>query len=185
MNKAQPVPAQPERYDTRTVTLHWISAALVACLWIAGQCIDFFPKGTPRITVRSLHITAGIMLGIVLAMRLLWRFGGGVRLPPSDTGAAGKLASGIHHLLYLLMGVIVVVGLACVWFRGDTLFNLFTVPAFEPGNKELAHNAVEFHGLLANILLAVAGLHAAAALWHHLMLKDSVLQRMWPQLKRR
>ena len=43
-----------DTYDRRTIVYHWASAALVLGLWIAGQCIDFFPKGTPRITVRSL-----------------------------------------------------------------------------------------------------------------------------------
>jgi cytochrome b561 len=90
------------------------------------------------------------------------------------------VAVGIHHLLYLLLCTIVVVGLACVWIRGDNLFNVFTVPAFDPGNRELAHSAVELHGWIANTLLVLAGLHGAAALWHHRVLKDGVLRRMWP-----
>jgi cytochrome b561 len=40
---------------------------------------------------------------------------------------------------------------------------------------------VELHGLVANILLVVAGAHAAAALWHQWVLKDGPLRRMWPR----
>ncbi len=169
-------------YDSRTVFLHWLSAALVLGLWIVGQCIDFFPKGAPRVTVRSLHITLGVLLLVAVALRLVWRRSGGVKLAPADPGVAGKLAVGVHHLLYALLIALLALGLASVWFRGDNIFNLFTVPAFDPGNKALAHNTVELHGLLANILLAMAGLHAAAALWHHWSLKDGVLARMWPGL---
>lgn len=134
-----------DTYDRRTIVYHWASAALVLGLWIAGQCIDFFPKGTPRITVRSLHISVGVLLGALLLAPLAWRRGGGVKLPAADPGVSGRVAVGIHHLLYLLLCAAVVVGLACVWIRGDNLFNLFTVPAFDPGNRALAHQAVELH----------------------------------------
>ena len=172
-----------DSYDRRTIVYHWASAALVLGLWIAGQCIDFFPKGTPRITVRSLHISVGVLLGALLLARLAWRRGGGVKLPAADPGVSGRVAVGIHHLLYLLLCAAVVVGLACVWIRGDNLFNLFTVPAFDPGNRALAHQAVELHEWIANLLLGLAVLHGAAAIWHHRALKDGVLRRMWPSLR--
>jgi cytochrome b561 len=171
-------PSVATGYDHRTIVLHWLTAALVVGLWILGQTIDFFPKGTPRVMARSLHIGFGVLLGLVLVVRVAWRSGGGAKLPPADPGIMGRAAVGVHHLLYALLVVIVVIGLACVWIRGDNLFDLFTVPAFDPSNKALRHDAVELHGLVANILLAVAGLHAAAALWHHWILKDGVLRRM-------
>jgi cytochrome b561 len=46
----------------------------------------------------------------------------------------------------------------------------------------LSHDAVELHGLLANALLILAAAHAAMALWHQLVRKDTVLRRMWPGL---
>jgi cytochrome b561 len=33
---------------------------------------------------------------------------------------------------------------------------------------------------LAYALFALAGMHAAAALWHHFFLRNGVLGRMWP-----
>ena len=87
----------------------------------------------------------------------------------------------------VVMGAVVVgtvvIGGVCVWFRGDNLFNLFKVPAFDPGNRELAHDAVEMHELAANLLLGLALLHGAAAVWHHRVVKDGVLRRMWPSLR--
>lgn len=170
-------------YDRRTILLHWLSAALVAGLWILGQCIDFFPAGTARINARSVHILVGALLAVVLLARIVWRARGGAKLPPADAGPAGKAAVGVHHLLYLLLVAAVVVGLGTEWIRGDNLFNLFTIPAYDPANKPLRHDAVELHGLIANVLLVVAGLHAAAAVWHHRVLKDGVLRRMWPGLR--
>jgi cytochrome b561 len=172
----------PATYDARTITWHWLTAALVVGLWVLGQCIDFFPRGTPRVTARSLHITAGVVLAAVLAARIVWRIKGGAKLEAADPGVLGKLAVGVHWLLYALTAAVVAVGIACVWIRGDNIFNLFTVPAFDPDNKALRHDAVELHELGANSLLILAGLHAAAALWHHWLLKDGVLRRMWPSL---
>ncbi len=168
-------------YDSRTIFLHWATAALVLTLWISGQCIDFFPKGTWRITARSLHISVGLALGIVLVTRLAWRAGSGSQLP-APAGAVGVIGRIMHLLLYLVLVGIVVIGVACVWIRGDNLFNLFTVPAFDPTNKPLRHDVVALHGLVANILLAGAALHAVAAWWHHFVRKDGVLKRMWPNL---
>ena len=170
------------RYDATTIFLHWLSAALVIGLWIAGQSIGFFPRGAPRLTARSSHITAGAVLGVVLLIRLVWRHAGGTQLPRTDVGILGRAAAGMHHLLYATLIAIIVIGLACVWIRGDTVFNWFTVPAFDPGNKALRHNAVELHSLVANLLLSLAGIHAIAAAWHYRVLKDGVLQRMLPRL---
>jgi cytochrome b561 len=172
----------PAHYDRRTVLYHWLSAVLVLALWSAGQTIDWFPKGTPRVTVRSLHITFGVVLLVVIVMRLAWRARGGVKLPPV-AGLAGRLGQMFHRVLYALLLAVLVLGVACMLMRGDNLFNLFSLPSLTPGpaNAALRHDAVDLHGLLANILLGAAGLHALAALWHQFLLKDGLLARMGRQ----
>ena len=169
-------------YDSRTIALHWASACLVLLLWLAGQTIDWFPRGDARVNARSVHIVLGLLLALVVLVRLHWRTTHGTRLPPADTGWSGRAAIGVHHLLYTLLLVLIGLGMASVWFRGDSIFGLFSVPAFDPTNTTLRRNAVHLHGLLANILLAVSALHAGAALWHHLVRKDGVLARMLPRL---
>lgn len=179
MTDANSIPAQ--HYDQRTIFLHWISAAVVLTLWVAGQTIDWFPRGTLRVTARSIHIALGLLCAMLLAFRLSWRASGGSKLP-TNKGPSGQFAVVIHKMLYFLLACLLLLGIFAVWVRGDTLFNLFTIPAFDPGNKVLAHRVVSLHGLGANMLLALAALHAAAAIWHHLGIKDGVLRRMWPSL---
>ena len=169
-------------YDRRTIVYHWLSAALVITLWLLGQAIDWFPRGDARVYARSTHILLGVILAVTLFLRLRWRFTGGQKLPLAVEGIQGKAAVGVHHLLYLLVSAIVLIGLACVWIRGDNIFNLFKVPVFDAENKELRHQAVELHGLLANGLLLLSMAHAAAALWHQFIRKDGVLTRMIPRL---
>ena len=169
-----------QTYDSRTITYHWVSAFLVLGLWTLGQTIDWFPRGDPRSIARSSHILFGAVLAVVLVMRLLWRKSGGAKLPMAVSGLQGQVAVWMHYQLYALLVATVVLGLASVWFRGDTIFGVLKIPAFDPLNKELRKTAVDLHGLLANIVLSLATLHACAALWHHYVTKDTVLRRMWP-----
>ena len=62
--------------------------------------------------------------------------------------------------------------------RCDNVFNLFAVPAFDPGNKALRQQVGELHALFANVLLGLAAFHAAAGLAHHFVWRDDVLRRM-------
>jgi cytochrome b561 len=170
-----------EKYDSKTIFFHWSCALLILGLWGLGQTIDFFPRGLPRVSARSTHILLGLVLWFLLVLRFSWRRKGGAKLPPAMTGVQGKLAIGAHHMLYLLMFVVLVLGIWTTWVRGDNIFNLFKIPAFDPGNKELKEWVTELHGWMANTLLIFAGLHALMALWHRFVKKDQVFFRMWPR----
>jgi len=166
------------RYDRTSVFLHWLTALLVVLLWCLGQTIDWFGQGVPRIAARSTHIALGVALGLILCYRIAWRARASRRLPPASSGLPQNLATFVHYLLYFLLLFVVALGVANTWVRGDNIFNLFAIPAFDPGNKALRQQIGELHGLGANVLLVVAGLHAVAALIHHFFLKDHVLRRM-------
>ncbi len=116
------------RYDRRTIGLHWTVAVIVALLWCLGQSIDWFPRGTPRVSVRSAHIVLGVLLLALVLVRLWWRLTGGRRLPPQARGAAQRAAWAGHVLLYALSLAGMVLGLTNVWVRGDTIFQLFSDP---------------------------------------------------------
>lgn len=172
----------PAHYDRRTILLHWLTAALVASLWLLGQTIDWFPKGEARVAARSTHILLGVSLAVVLTMRIGWRLGSAsVHLNPPGAGWLDKVGSFVHMLLYVLLVGTVVLGIANAWVRGDTVFGLFTIPKFDPNNKGLRKTVEGWHELAANALLIVAMLHACAALLHHFILKDDVLRRMLPR----
>lgn len=176
-------PSVVHRYDSRTIRYHWLSAVLVFGLWLVGKNIDSFSSGDPRVMVRSLHITFGVLLGIILVLRIVWRMSpSSAKLPPANQGVMQTLTKSGHGLLYALMIAVVVAGVASAWIRGDNLFNLFSIPKFPTDNTNLRHSAVELHELLANALLIVALLHGLTAMWHQWGLKDNLLARMgWGQ----
>lgn len=172
--------AVPARYDGFSIVLHWVTAALVVMLWTLGQTIDWFPKGAPKIDARSVHITLGATLGIVLLGRVAWRASAGRSLPLADSGWLGVTAKVVHYGLYALVAATVVLGIFNAWQRGDVLFNVYTLPTLVPGDLALKRTLESLHGDFADVVLIVAGLHAAAALVHHYVLRDSVLRRMLP-----
>jgi cytochrome b561 len=178
----QPAEMQGLRHDSTTIALHWISALLVTALWTIGQTVDVVPDGPLRIDYRSVHILLGVALGVVLLARLGWRLTRRETLPPLDHGVLLAIARTTHWLLYALLIVAVMLGVANVWVRGDVILNLFQVPAYDPGNRALVHLVGGWHALAANAVLIVAGVHAAAALFHHYILRDATLRRMLPAI---
>jgi cytochrome b561 len=169
------------RYDRGTIVLHWLTAALVVVMWLIAQFIDDF-QGAGRIYARSSHILLGVVLIGVLAVRLFWRATGGRKLPPATTGLLQTAATAIHYCLYALLIAVVVAGVTNALVRGDNILNLYQLTSIAPGNTALRNNVEDVHGLLANAILILAGLHAAAALVHHFVWKDQVLRRMIPNL---
>lgn len=172
------------RYDTPTIVLHWLTAALVGTLWVIGQTVDF-PSGAWRVDYRSVHIVLGLVLIAVLAARLVWRVSRGMAMLPDRHVLLAAAAKALHWALYLLLIATLGLGLVYEWARGDSIFNLFRVPSFAHGNRALIHWIGGWHALAANAVLIVAGVHALAALSHHYVLRDEVLARMAPVFRRR
>lgn len=172
-----------EEYDGRTIWFHWATAILVVTQWGSAQIIDLFPRGPLRTDMRSIHIVLGLALGVILIARIVWRMTSGRRLPDADTGIKQLAAKAVHYGLYVLVGAAVALGLALFWIRGDSLFGLFRLSVFDPANADLRESVGDIHGTVANIILAVAGVHAGAALFHRFVLRDGVLERMLPQLR--
>lgn len=168
------------RYDKATIFLHWATAILVAVQWLGAQVIDLFPRGPLRVDARSVHISLGAALAVIVIVRLGWRLTRGRRLPPSEGGALMALARAAHGGLYALLLAMVTVGFALTWVRGDSLFNLVSIPAFDPTSRALVGPLQECHELIATLLLVLAGGHALAALVHRYVWRDGVLNRMLP-----
>jgi cytochrome b561 len=174
----------PQRYGAVVQCLHWTTALLVVAAWLLGTFGDDLPKGAARNAGLFVHISAGLAVLAIIAVRVLWRF---VDPPPppveTPLGAwldrAGRLA---HLTLYLLLVAVPIVGIVTQFARGQPLplFGLGQIASPWPADRAFAHSVKEVHELLANALVAIAGVHAAAALAHHWIFRDRTLERMLP-----
>ena len=165
-------------YDRTTISLHWLTAFCVVVLWTIGQTADWIPDGPVNTDVWSVHVVLGFCLVAIYAYRVIWRATQGRRLPPADSGALNVVAKGNHYAMYAVLAVVLALGVTNAFVRGYNLFDLFSLPQI--GNKDLRHVITDWHGLAANILLALAAIHAVAALIHQYVWRDGLLNRMAP-----
>lgn len=168
----------PLCYDGLTIALHWATAGLVVLLWVIGLTADWLREGAVQTAYWSTHVVGGFLLAGVLAWRLIWRRTGGRRLPPADAGLLHIAAKYTHYGLYVLLFTVVTLGIINAFVRGYGLYGLVHLPQL--GDRVWRHAVTDWHGLAANILLALVGVHAGAALLHKYDWHDAVPRRMGP-----
>jgi cytochrome b561 len=173
-----------DSYGAVAQGLHWLTVVFVVLAWTLGTFGDDFPKGPARATALFIHISAGLAILAVLLVRLLWRMTDPP--PPSEPTAlgiwlerAGRLA---HYALYALLIAVPIAGVVLQFGRGNALplFGLAEIPSPWMADRTFARSVKEVHELLANALVILALLHAAAALVHHWVFRDRTLVRMLP-----
>lgn len=171
-------------YGALPQALHWLTAICVIVAWLLGQFIDAFPKGPPRAWALWTHMTLGECVMLFLVVRLVWRIADPPPpLEPTRFGRALAIASKFgHYTLYALLLAVPFLGIIVQLKRGNPLpiFGAWTFASPWPADRATARNLLEVHELLANALLILAGIHAAAALAHHYVLRDGTLVRMLP-----
>jgi cytochrome b561 len=166
-------------YDRTTIALHWLMAVLVVVLWLVGTFLeDILPKGALRSGIWSAHFLLGFVFTAILVALLGWRRTKGRQLPVEDPGPWHVLAKATHAALYVLMLVIAGLGIANAFARGVTLAGPLALPQL--GDPAWRRPLTHWHGIAANLLMAVALFHAAAALVHHYLWQDAILRRMLP-----
>lgn len=170
------------RYDTFTQALHWLTLIAVAGVFVSGQMMEDMPRGAAKAQLIGLHMSVGLLVLTFTVLRLARR----IAVPQPDPIPGAPLvqmaAKAMHLTLYLLLFIVPIAGVAMVWAKGRTVgfFGLFTLPPLIQPDRDLAHRLGEMHEIGANLIVILAGVHAAAAIIHHTMLKDGALARMLP-----
>jgi cytochrome b561 len=182
------------RYDTLSLALHWIAAIAVTVAFILG------PGGFGREMRAGLdpatrsdivwHETLGILVFVLTVLRLLWV----TRRPAAPTFEMSgwmHLASRLTHLaLWALMLALPITALIALGGEGHPLtllggLRIDKMPAIAESAVAGWADWGEVHGWMGDALIWLAGLHAAAAIYHHAMLKDGVLAAMLPWVQPR
>jgi cytochrome b561 len=162
--------------------LHWVVFALVAAQFVVAIAMPDIGRGTVPGTLINLHMSLGFSILAVIAVRWLWRIGHPVPLASPDAPAWEQtIARVTHALLYALLVVNPFLGWANASARDwdITMFGA-TLPHLVAAQSRIGRLSGDVHAYLSWTLLALIGLHAAAALYHHFIRRDQVLQRMLP-----
>jgi cytochrome b561 len=190
------------RYTKTAVFLHWLIAICIFGMFALGWYMSELPKEapkqmaydlfdwgiyswqlseevSPRTFYFNLHKSLGVTIFALILFRILWRV---THKPPALLASykawERKLATGTHHLLYLLMVALPLSGIIMAtyskygikWFGAEFIKGLDNTPM-----RELFK---EVHEIIGVIILLVLILHIVGALKHKFIDKDDTLKRM-------
>ena len=175
-------------FDALTITLHWITLLFVLALLGSGLLYAQVEERPWATTLLWVHRSLGATIWALTGFRLAWRWTG-ARLPalPASMTRLHRLAARVSEYgLYALLLLQPATGLAQSALRGRPFELLaWSIPAVVPAHLGYAQLLQGVHELGAWCLEAMVSLHAAAALFHHFVRRDDVLEAMAPVLRRR
>ncbi|WP_210493896.1 cytochrome b [Microvirga antarctica] len=174
----------PTPYSAPSRLLHWTMAILIILITIPiGLLMGNLPDGGAKNSLYELHKSFGMTVFVLAILRVGVRAFEGFRPLPSALPAWQLAAARATHLaLYGLIVLVPILGFIGTSMCCAPVNYFWTVPiplAFS-GSLERAEMVLDWHKAAVFVLAAVLGLHLAAALFHRLVLRDGVFERMWP-----
>jgi superoxide oxidase len=176
------------QFDSVTVMAHWITLLLVLVLVATGLMHGQLEDRPWAPSLLWAHRSLGVIIWTITIARLTWRLTG-AKFPefPSSMTRLHRLGARLSEYgLYALLLIQPLSGLEQTISRGKPFeLLLWTVPALVP--QDLGHVVLFYalHKLGAWCFIGLVSLHAAAALFHHFVRRDDVLEAMAPFLRRR
>lgn len=184
-----------ERYGVIARTLHWLTAALFLFSYASVYYRHWFTEAKTDANWNALqiHLSLGVSIGVVVALRIIWRFMN-TQPKPEPGSRLEHLAAKLGHLaLYAVMIIMPVTGYLGTGANTEFFF-LFEIPKFADTaafqfllDKQYVSSFKAFEAPIDFIhkdimgawlvWILIAG-HAAAALFHHYVKKDRTLVRM-------
>lgn len=177
----------PATYTPIAIALHWAVALLIFFAWPMGVYMHDLPLSPQKLHYYAWHKWAGVTVFLLAVVRLAWRSKYPTPPMPDSMPAWQKgAATGLHHLLYLLILLIPLTGWLMSSAKGfqTVWFGVLPLPDLLAKDKALGDLLAGVHKALNLGLLVLVLAHVAAAVKHHLVDRDDILARMLPFLKR-
>jgi len=163
--------------------LHWSIVILIIAQYFLAEAAEELPDGLEKLAIVSNHKSFGMLVLGLAMLRISWKVLNRGQPAPVPMPKAQRIAAAAGHgLLYLLILAQPITG----WMMSSaanypvTFFGLFQFPSLVATNHDLHETLEEVHEALFGALVAIAVLHALAALYHHFWMKDDTLRRMLP-----
>ena len=176
-----------ESYDRVLKAVHWSTLLLIAAAYIAIWGSYVVATKEQEAFLTQLHRSLGVTVFVLTLFRLGWRWHARIPSLPADLPAIQKVAARVaEYFLYALLLIQPILGILYINARGRRVdfFFLGELPPIVGPDKVLAKQAIAAHDIVAYVLLTFIALHAAAALFHHFVRRDDVLNAMLPRSRR-
>jgi cytochrome b561 len=175
------------RYGSLAITLHWAMLLLIAAVYLCIEMRGYFPRGSAeRNALKTWHFMLGLSVLILATARLaVHLLSSKPPISPEPARWQRIAARVVHVLLYAFMLGMPLLGWLVLGAAAKPIpFFGLQWPALTAPDPALAERLEGIHETIGNIGYALIGVHAAAALFHHALLRDDTLQRMLPWLRR-
>lgn len=172
-----------DRYGSLSIAMHWLMLVLLVAVYSAILLREIYPRGSdPRDALKMWHFMLGLSVFALVFLRIALRFFGTTpRIVPEPPHWQHLLGTGMHLALYLFLIAMPLLGWLTLSAEGKPIpFFGLELPAIWPQDKEFADTVNDLHETIGEIGYYLVGLHAAAALFHHYIVRDNTLRRMLP-----
>jgi cytochrome b561 len=171
----------PTQFALPARILHWLMAAcLLAMLFIGVAMVvslgDYH-------TLLAIHRPLGVLILLLAVLRLATRLSTRIpAFPPAMPPQERFVAKASERLLYTLFFALPLVGWAMLsaGHYPIVMFGSVHLPPILPARPELYATLRETHTILAYLLFLTFLAHMGAVLFHTLILRDGLLDRMVP-----
>jgi cytochrome b561 len=173
-----------DHYPATSKLLHWLVAICVLITAPVAIAMTSIGEGPTRDTLYNFHKSLGVLIMILMILRLINRLAVGAPIPePGIERWQKTLSSVVHTSFYVLLLAMPIVGyIANSAYGAPTpFFGLFELPAIVDKNETLATPLFTIHRSVGWLLIVLVLAHVSAALYHHFVRRDRVLQRMLPR----
>jgi cytochrome b561 len=172
------------RYESLSIALHWLMLLLIAAVYSCMELRDFFPKGSDlRVDMKAWHFMLGISVLVLLVARVIVRLmSAASHIEPKPPKWQTIFASWTHVALYAWMVAMPLLGWLTISAEGKMVsFFGLELPQLISASESVADWTQELHEGGGTVGYFLIGLHAAAALFHHYVVRDNTLRRMLPR----
>lgn len=175
-------------YDRTARILHWVSALFFILALFIGLYFGTLDYRNDKQDYAKFgevihwHKTFGVLVFALVFYRLYHRFRHPPPALPSNMSVWMRSTSQLSH--WSLYGLIVLLGItglvgSDIGNYPVRLFELWLIPQFPGEDRSLADSILRVHIWLGNTAAVLVTIHIAASLYHHFLIKDNVLLRMW------
>lgn len=176
-------------YDPLSRAFHWVTAVVVSIAFVLG------PEGFGRLIRHGIdpatrtdilwHETLGILVFLLTVLRLFWV---AFRPQTPQTGMAGSMqiiAKLTHVALWVLLLALPITAILALGSQAHPLtllggMQITEMPWISTSTILKLVDWGDVHKFLGDAMMGLAGLHAVAAIYHHVVRKDGVLVAMLP-----
>lgn len=173
-----------DRYGSLMIGMHWLMLLLLIAVYAMINLKGFAVKGSDlRAELKVWHFMLGLCVFALVFARLVTRLTSGPTplITPPISHWMKLSGDAMHIALYVFMIGMPVLGWLAVSAKGDPiLFYGLQLPALISQDKVLYDWLKETHETIGTIGYYLIGLHTAAALLHHYVMRDNTLLRMLP-----